>query len=155
MLKRNPNYKGTRPANPDKIVWTVERDQDQCLLQVKAGQSDIDAERLPPTAAADLGEQFGVNKGQFFVGPTSCVLYWAMNTSRAPFNNLDAPQGRRVGDRPAGQRPPARQVRRQAHRPDPRSGRPRVQGFNLYAIKGADVAKAKPVGGAAIARRRR
>ena len=87
---RNPYYKGTRPANPDKIVWTMNTDQDQSLLQVKAGQVDVDAGLPPPTANASLAQQYGVNKSRFFVGGTSCVLYWALNTTRAPFNTLAA-----------------------------------------------------------------
>ena len=42
VLKRNPYYKGTRPANPDQIVFTSNTDPDQSLLQVKANQSDLD-----------------------------------------------------------------------------------------------------------------
>ena len=89
MLKRNPYYKGDRPANPDQIVFTPNVNIDQSLLQVKAGQADLDIGGPPPTATADLGNQYGVNKGRFFVGPTSCVNYMGMNTARAPFNNVN------------------------------------------------------------------
>ena len=44
---RNPNYKGKRPADPDKIVWNMNTDQDQGLLQVKSGQFDVDASQPP------------------------------------------------------------------------------------------------------------
>src|SRR6516164_8899739 len=99
---RNPNYKGSRPANPDKIVWNMNTDQDQGLLQVKSGQVDVDAGSPPPTANASLAAQYGVNKSRFFVGGTSCVLYWALNTSRAPFNTLKARQAINWAiDRPA------------------------------------------------------
>ena len=47
VLKRNPYYKGDRPANPDQIVFTPNVNIDQSLLQVKAGQSDFDLERYP------------------------------------------------------------------------------------------------------------
>ena len=55
VLKRNPYYKGSRPANPDQIVFTSNTDQDQSLLQIKAGQTDMDMSGVPPTAAASLG----------------------------------------------------------------------------------------------------
>src|SRR5262249_43280189 len=42
VLKRNPYYKGSRPANPDQIVFTANVNTDQSLLQVKAGQADMD-----------------------------------------------------------------------------------------------------------------
>jgi peptide/nickel transport system substrate-binding protein len=147
---RNPYYKGTRPANPDQIVWTANTDQDQGLLQVKAGQVDIDASQPPPTSYADLGAQYGVNKSQFHVGPSSCVFYAAMNTSRAPFNSLAARKAVEWGmDRPA-------QVRLFGKYGGTRTDQillPGIPGFvdyHLYAIKGADVTKAKAVGGAAI-----
>ena len=147
---RNPYYKGTRPSNPDQIVWTVNTDQDQGLLQVKAGQVDIDASGPPPTSNADLGAQFGVNKKQFYVGPTSCVLYWAMNTSRAPFSSLAARKAVEWGlDRPAT----IRLLGKYAGKRTDQILVPGIPGFNdfhLYAIKGADVAQAKKVGGAAI-----
>ena len=147
---RNPYYKGTRPSNPEQIVWTVNTDQDQGLLQVKSGQVDIDASGPPPTANSDLGAQFGVNKKQFYVGPTSCVLYWALNTSRAPFNNLAARKAVEWGlDRPATVRLLGKYAGKRTDQilvP----GIPGFSDFHLYAIKGADPAKAKQVGGAAI-----
>src|SRR5207245_5807766 len=63
--------------------------RDQSLLQVKAGQADMDIEGLPATATASLGQQYGVNKGRFYVGSTSCVNYMAMNNARAPFDNVN------------------------------------------------------------------
>jgi peptide/nickel transport system substrate-binding protein len=147
---RNPYYKGTRPANPDQIVWTVNTDQDQSLLQVKAGQSDLDASGPPPTSNADLGAQFGVNRNQFWVGPSSCVFYAAMNTSRAPFNNLNARKAVEWGlDRPALVRLFGKYAGKRTDQilvP----GIPGFVDFHLYAIKGANPTMAKKVGGSAI-----
>ena len=147
---RNPYYKGTRPSNADQIVWTVNTDSDQSLLQVKAGQSDIDASGPPPTANADLGAKYSVNKKQFYVGPTSCVLYFALNTSRAPFSSLAARKAFEWGiDRPAIVRILGKYAGKRSDQiliP----GIPGFHDFHLYAIKGANVAQAKKVGGAAI-----
>jgi peptide/nickel transport system substrate-binding protein len=151
VLKRNPYYKGDRPANPDQIVFTPNVNTDQSLLQVKAGQSDIDLIGIPPTAAADLGKQYGVNKGRFFVGSTSCVNYMAMNNARAPFNNLNLRKAVEYAiDRPA-------QVRLLGAYGGKRTsqllvpGIPGYKPFNAYPLAGADIGKAKQVGGAAIA----
>jgi len=151
VLKRNPFYKGDRPANPDQIVFTPNVNTDQSLLQVKAGQADMDLIGIPATAAAGLGQQYGVNKGRFFVGGTSCVLYMAMNNARAPFNDLSLRKAVEYAiDRPA-------QVRLLGAYAGKRSAQMLVPGipgykpFNAYPIKGADVAKAKVIGGAAIA----
>jgi ABC-type transport system substrate-binding protein len=150
VLKRNPNYKGDRPANPDQIVITPNVNIDQSLLQVKAGQADFDLGQIPPTAASDLAKTYGINKGRFFVGATSCVNYMAMNNARAPFDNVNLRKAVNWAiDRPA-------QVRLLGAYAGARTSQILVPGipgyhpFNVYAFKGADVAKAKSVGGAAI-----
>jgi peptide/nickel transport system substrate-binding protein len=142
---RNPYYKGSRPANPDKIVWNMNTDQDQSLLQVKAGQVDVDASSPPPTSNASLAAQYGVNKSHFFVGGTSCVLYWSLNTSRAPFNSLKARKAVNWAiDRPA-------LVRLFGKLGAKRSdqilvpGVPGYKPYNLYAFRGANPAKAKSI----------
>src|SRR6476646_2742445 len=151
VLKRNPYYKGNRPANPDQIVFTPNVNTDQSLLQVKAGQSDMDLIGVPSTSAAGLAQQYGVNKGRFFVGSTSCVNYMAMNNARAPFNNVNVRKAVEYAiDRPA-------QVRLLGAYAGKRTSQMLVPGipgykpFNAYPLQGADVSKAKSVGGAAIA----
>jgi peptide/nickel transport system substrate-binding protein len=151
VLKRNPYYKGNRPANPDQIVFTPNVNRDQSLLQVKAGQADMDIEGLPATATAQLGQQYGINKGRFYVGSTSCVNYMTMNTARAPFNNVALRKAVNYAiDRPA-------QVRLLGAYAGKRTsqllvpGIPGYKPYNAYPLAGADVAKAKAIGGAAIA----
>jgi peptide/nickel transport system substrate-binding protein len=151
VLKRNPNYKGTRPANPDEIVITPDVDPDQSLLQVKSGQADLDIAGVVPTASASLGAQYGVNKSRFYVGPTSCVSYMSMNTLKPPFNNVALRKAANWAiDRPA-------QVRLLGAYAGKRTdqvlvpGVPGYRPFNVYSLKGANVAKAKEVGGSAIA----
>jgi peptide/nickel transport system substrate-binding protein len=150
VLKRNPYYKGTRPANPDQIVFTANVDPDSSLLQIKAGQADIDNAGNVATSSASLSQQYGVNKGRFFVGPTSCILYMSMNNSKAPFNNLALRKAANWAiDRPA-------QVRLLGAFAGTRTdqilvpGVPGYHPFHAYAIAGADVAEAKKAGGSAI-----
>ncbi len=151
VLKRNPYYKGDRPANPDQMVFTPNVNVDQSLLEVKAGQADLDIIGLPPTATAQLGQQYGVNKGRFFVGPTSCVNFMGMNTARAPFDNVNLRKAVEYAiDRPAQVRLLGRYAgRRTSQILVP--GIPGYKPFNAYPLAGADVAKAKAVGGSAIA----
>jgi peptide/nickel transport system substrate-binding protein len=151
VLKRNPYYKGTRPANPDEIVFTPNVDPDQSLLQVKSGQSDLDIVGNVPSSSASLAAQYGVNKSRFKVGPTSCMSYMSMNNARPPFNNLALRKAVNWAiDRPA-------QVRLLGAYAGKRTdqilvpGVPGYKPYNVYALKGADVAKAKQVGGSAIA----
>ncbi|MFN0153389.1 MAG: ABC transporter substrate-binding protein [Gaiella sp.] len=147
VLTRNPNYKGSRPANPDKIVFTVNTDQAQSLLQVKNGEADFDAAGVPPAENEALGAQFGVNKGRYFVGPQACVLYYAMNTTRAPLSSLNVRKGVEWAiDRPALVRVSGKYAGRRTDQilvP----GVPGYKDYKLYAIKGADPAKAKQVAG--------
>jgi peptide/nickel transport system substrate-binding protein len=142
---RNPYYKGSRPSNPDKIVWNMNTDQDQGLLQVKAGQAYIDAGGPPRTAYASLAKQYGVNKSRFFIGGTSCIVYWALNTTRPPFNSLKARRAVNWAiDRPA-------LVRLFGKLGAKRSdqilvpGVPGYKPYNLYAFRGANPAKAKAI----------
>jgi len=151
VLKRNPYYKGDRPANPDQIVFTPNVDMDQSLLQVKAGQADFDMIGIPPTASSSLAAQYGVNKGRFFVGSTSCVNYMAMNNAIAPFNDVNLRKAVEYAiDRPAQIRLlGAFAGRRTSQILVP--GIPGYKPFNAYPIAGADPAKAKAIGGSAIA----
>jgi ABC-type oligopeptide transport system substrate-binding subunit len=89
VLERNKNYKGSRPANADRIVITVLTDQAQSFLQTKAGQVDYDMGGLPPTAHQELFNKYGVNKSRYFVNPGVNVFYVALNTSRPAFKNVN------------------------------------------------------------------
>ncbi len=149
VLKRNTFYKGPRPHNVDGFNITVNTNLDQSLLQVKAGQVDWDMGGLPPTAPAQLGQQFGVNKGRFFVNPLVETDYVALNTSRPAFANaamrkaanfaIDRPAMLRVGGAYRGKRtdqilPP---------------GMGGFQEVNAYPIKGSNYAKAKTLASSA------
>ncbi len=148
VLKRNPYYKGNRPANPDEIVFTSNTDQDQSLLQTKAGQTDLDMSGVPPTAAASLGTP---NQGQFKVGPTACVIYALLNTARAPTDNLAVRKALNWGiDRPAllrllGKYAGARTDQILV------PGIPGYKPYKIYAWAGSNVTKAKQIGGSALA----
>jgi len=148
VLDRNKNYKGSRPANPDRIVVTVGGDQNQSLLQVKAGQADVEP-AVPSAAAGDLGDQFGVNKGRFFVKPTSVTSYWALNSmAGAPLGLAKYRQAINWAiDRPAQVRIAGKFGGRRTDQILP----PAMPGFkqdnHLYAYTGANVAKAKAVAG--------
>jgi len=150
VLKRNPYYKGSRPANPDQIVITSNTNQDQALLQTKAGTFDFDMNTVPSTAAADLGATYGVNKGRFFVGPTACVDYLLLNTARPPTDNVAVRKALNWGiDRPAllrilGKYAGARSDQILV------PGIPGYKPYKIYAFSGADAAKAKTVGGSAL-----
>lgn len=150
VLDRNKNYKGNRPANPDKIVITVNVDENQGLLQVKAGQVDyIGPTGVPASSAAELGEQFGINKGRFFVLPTSATSYWALAAlPGAPFSSLKLRQAVNWAiDRPAQVRISGKYGGRRTVQILPPAMPGFIQNNSLYAYKSANPAKAKQVAG--------
>jgi ABC-type oligopeptide transport system substrate-binding subunit len=148
VLDRNRNYKGSRPANPDRIVVTVGGESNQSILQVKAGQADYEP-IVPSAAAGALAEEFGLNKGRFFVKPTSVTSYWALNSlAGQPLNNVKLRQAINWAiDRPAQVRVAGKFGGRRTSQILP----PAMPGFlksnNIYAYNGANVAKAKAVAG--------
>ena len=148
VLDRNKNYKGSRPANPDRIVVTVGGDQNQSILQVKAGQADYEP-LVPSAAAGALGEEFGVNKGRFFVKPTSVTSYWALNSLPGqPLANAKLRQAINWAiDRPAQVRVAGKFGGRRSSQILPPAMPGFLQSNNIYAYSGANVAKAKAVAG--------
>jgi ABC-type oligopeptide transport system substrate-binding subunit len=86
IIKRNPNYKGNRPANPDAVEFRANVDVEASYRQIQAGEVDTSF-GVPPTAPAELAQKYGVNKTQFRVEPLNCVRYLALNTSRPLFQN--------------------------------------------------------------------
>lgn len=155
VLKRNPFYKGDRPHNADEIVYTVNTDLNQSLLQVKSGQADWDAGGLPPTEIAGLAQTYGINKSQFFVNPLIETDYLALNTASGRFF-ADAKIRQAMNyaiDRPAMLR--ARGFlagKRTDHVLAP--GVPGFKDVKSYPFKGSDYGKAKEViggkGGTAV-----
>jgi ABC-type oligopeptide transport system substrate-binding subunit len=149
VLDRNKYYTGSRPANADRIVITVNVDENQSLLQVKSGQADYDIVGVPAAAAASLGQQYGINKSRFFVEPTSTTSYWGLNSSSAsPLVNVKYRQAINWAiDRPAMVRVSGKYAGRRTDQILP----PSMPGFqlnnNLYAYKGANPNQAKKVAG--------
>jgi peptide/nickel transport system substrate-binding protein len=143
IVRTNPNYKGPRPHNIATFVFTVNTNIDQSLLQVKAGQSDYDAGGLPPTAHADLGAQFGVNKGRYFVNPGLNVDYAAMNTTRPAFQSAAMRKAANFAiDRPAMLRVRGKYAGKRTDQILP-PGLAGFKEFKLYPIAGANAARAK------------
>jgi ABC-type transport system substrate-binding protein len=85
-LKRNPFYKGSRPHNLAQINVRVQVAIEAAYREVRASQADYTT-LLPPTAPAELGRIYGVNRSQFRVVPASCTSYISLNTQNPLFRN--------------------------------------------------------------------
>jgi peptide/nickel transport system substrate-binding protein len=151
VLKRNPNYKGSRLHRSDTIVFTMNTDSQQTYLQVSNGTFAADATGLTnPAAAADLQKQYGVNKSRFFVHPTPETDYIALNTQGSAFKSAAVRRAVNYAiDRPALLR--VRGVlggsRTTTILPSSLTGG--VYNQKLYPIAGAQAAKAKSLAGGA------
>ena len=89
VLRRNPYYRGSRPANVDEMVWTIGGTLRDCQRAVEEDRLDFCSEGSAPRAAwRELAERYGVNRpgGQVFVGPSHGTWYFAFNHSRPAFN---------------------------------------------------------------------
>ena len=146
-VKRNPNYKGTRPANIDTFDITVNTNLDQSLLQTKSGQIDYDMGGLPATAHADLAQQFGINKSRYFVNQLVETDYVALNTQRPTFGSVNMRKAANYAvDRPG-------MLRVRGAYAGKRTGQilpPNMGGFKrtkVYPLVGSNYAKAKELAG--------
>ena len=89
VLKRNPYYRGRRPAHVDQVVLTIGQSPEACLLATK--QDRIDhcdlLILLPPATIRRLAQTYGINRpaGRFFVSPSLFTVYLALNHDRPAF----------------------------------------------------------------------
>jgi peptide/nickel transport system substrate-binding protein len=150
ILARNPNYTGDRPANLDEMIYTVGVNENQGLLQIKAGHADYAVDALPPSAHCELDREFGPNsdaakngKQQYFVNPALIFSYLGLNTTRDSFKDPKVRQAVAYAiDRPAISRQSGCFAGTLTDQYLP----PGVQGFkdaDIYPLDGPDLDKAK------------
>lgn len=84
-LRRNPYYRGLRPRNLKGVDVWWNLDPQAGYRQVEAGS--LDEGPLPEAQIRGVARRFGVNKSRFWVEPTNCVGYVALNARRPLFRN--------------------------------------------------------------------
>ena len=87
MLKRNPFYRGVRPASVNRITFTV-MSQEDCLLATERDENDLCLfSSVPVDAYRELADKYGVNRkdGQFFRRSLLATVYVAFNHDRPAF----------------------------------------------------------------------
>ena len=101
VLQENPFYGGTRPHHLDGFLVSSDPNRDN-LGEVESGRADYVIGGVDSSAAARLGQAYGVNKGQFQVHPLLETDYVALNTSRPVFANVQMRKAANFAiDRPA------------------------------------------------------
>ena len=90
VLERNRFYRGPRPANVDRAVWTI-RGREACRVAVERNELDYCAGLgVPSSAYAELAAKYGINKknGRFFFTPELVMEYFAFNHDRPAFKGV-------------------------------------------------------------------
>ena len=110
VLKRNPYYRGGRPANVDEVVWRTAVPREECLAAVQQDVIDHCVHfSIPASAWRPLAEQYGVNKGRLFVRPGVSTFFLVFNHDRPAFRGRgQIPLKKAINfaiDRPALTRP--------------------------------------------------
>lgn len=86
VLRRNPYYRGNRPANVDQIVWTF-TPPETCFAAIE--QDRVDACLVPAQSPYNraLAEKYGINRpdGQFLFAPFLATQFVAFNHARSAF----------------------------------------------------------------------
>jgi len=91
VLKRNPFYRGSRPANVDQIVMTMAAGQAACRAAVDQNELDYCAGAgIPQADFPEIVAKYGINRkgGRFFFNPTLGVTYFAFNHDRPAFKDV-------------------------------------------------------------------
>jgi len=159
-LKRNPNYKGDRPAYLDKIEYSFGIDLNATYLQVKSGQVDWAGDGIPPSEYAAAWASYGPTssagksgKQQFFVDTLLGTSYIAMNMSRPLFQDANLRKAANFAiDRPNYLRQGGAYAGKLTDQILP----PGMLGFkdiNIFPLTGPNVAKAKQLAGSATGRK--
>lgn len=101
VLRRNPYYRGPRPARVDRIIYHFGAFPSQILLELERGEVDYGV--VSPSAFSSLAQKFHADRRHLLVAQQPTVAYLALNTERPLFK--DNPQLRRAVnyalDRPA------------------------------------------------------
>jgi oligopeptide transport system substrate-binding protein len=142
VLARNPNYKGGRAANVDQIVYTTGNTPEASRLRVERDEADLGP--IPPAAAAELVQKYGLNKGRFYIRKNLVMWYLAFNHDQPLFKgNTKLKQAMNHAlDRPS-------LVRQHGFLGGGRTdqilpvGMPGFRDWNVYSLKAANPARAR------------
>jgi peptide/nickel transport system substrate-binding protein len=150
LVVRNPHWNNAkepwkslgRPANVDRMVYSIGITLANQRLRVEANQTDLGG--FPAAQAKELVDKYGINKGRLFFRKQLVFWYLVLNTERPIFKGntklrqainhaIDRPQlvrqyGFLGGGRTDQVLPP---------------GMPGFKDVDIYSLRGANVARAK------------
>lgn len=142
QLDRNPFYRGPRPANPDRVIYNIGIALDAQRLRCERGESDICG--VAPGEVAALRNQYGINRGRFFVKGQAVFWYLNFNHDEPLFrgNNRLKQAVNLVLDRPqvANQHGALGGARTDQILPIDFPG---FRNWNLYSLRGSNTRRAR------------
>lgn len=148
VLRRNPYYRGSRPARSNEIVIRSypSSNGEAALLQIEKNQVDFDFGGVPAADVATAAKRY---PRRFHVGSEGCVLWEALNNAKAPTNNVDV---RKALDYAIGRTPIIRLLGPYAGRATDQLLLPGMPGYEKLSVYGnyPNFAKAEQVGGSAL-----
>jgi peptide/nickel transport system substrate-binding protein len=91
VVLRNPSWNNAkepykslaRPANVDRMTFTVGNSLEAILLRLQRNETDLG--NIPPASASQLADQYGINKGRFFIRKQLTTWFLSLNTSQPLF----------------------------------------------------------------------
>jgi peptide/nickel transport system substrate-binding protein len=86
VLERNRFYRGSRPANVDRVLWSIGPSGASCRQAVERDELDY-CTLLSPSDYEQAARTFGINRhnGQFYFDPSFLQFYFAFNHDRPAF----------------------------------------------------------------------
>ena len=96
VLKRNPNYHGSRPHTLAEIDYTDYVGAAQSVPDIEAGTADYAVAGIPPDQFATLAARYGpgspaarAGDQRYYTNPLLSLAYLALNTNRPLFKNAN------------------------------------------------------------------
>jgi peptide/nickel transport system substrate-binding protein len=147
LMERNPYYGGSRTANPDRIVWTIEPNPAQRVRATERDENDFVAVfAVPNDLVRDLEDKYGLNRpgGQFLRLPSLTNFLFVFNPDRPAFKGTgQAPLRKAINyalDRQALTKAHGHLAARRSDRLLPA---PLTASRRVYPIDGPDLATAR------------
>jgi peptide/nickel transport system substrate-binding protein len=85
-LARNPFYPGPREGQPDQIVYNLNASPATQYTRCRSGVSDVCTD-VAPAQHSRLAQEFGINKGRYFIRKNVAFWYLALNNDSKLFRN--------------------------------------------------------------------
>ena len=91
VLERNPYYGGSRTANPDRILWTIEPNAVERVRATERDENDFVGVFIAPNdVVRNLEDRYGLNRpgGQFLRLPSLTNFLFVFNPDRPAFKGM-------------------------------------------------------------------